>query len=236
MNDSHEQPKNTTKQILLVVLLLAGIAAVAAVCMPLVRLLAQPETQEKLRSTIASLGVKGWFLFLLLQMLQIIVAFIPGEVVQLMAGVLYGTWGGLFTCLLGALFASAIIFFVVRKAGEGLLVRLFGKNKLAEYDFLRDSERIETVTFVLFLIPGVPKDLLTYLAGISRINPWRFLLLSTLARTPALVVSTMIGSSASQGSLLVTALLTIGVAVAALVGVVYRKRLMAFLRRHGEPK
>lgn len=227
------------KTILLVIAgVIAFVAAVAlcVVLLPYFQQLSDPVVQEAFRAKIADLGVGGWFLFLLLQIMQIIIAFIPGEIVQLLSGVLYGVWGGVFTCLLGSLIASTLIFLTVRKLGDRLVVRLFGKNKLEEYAFLRDSERIETVTFLLFLIPGIPKDLLTYLAGISRIAMGKFLAISTLARIPALTVSTMVGASASRGDIGTTAVLVAGVTIIALVGVVYRARIMRFLRGHGAKK
>ena len=69
--------------------------------------------------------------------------------------------------------ASSTIFFSVRRFGYKLIRRLFGEDKLKEFDFLSNTEKVEAVTFVLFLIPGTPKDMLTYLAGVSRIDVYK---------------------------------------------------------------
>lgn len=229
-----EPRRNTSikKGVILISALLLLFLLLSALCIPWFNRLAEPDNQERLRAWISSLGFEGWLIFLGLQMLQVIVAFIPGEPVQLLAGVLYGTWGGLFVCLLGAVLASTLIFFTVRKAGDRLVVRLFGKNKLEEYAFLKDSERIETITFLLFLLPGMPKDLLTYLAGLTRIRPWKFLSIATLARVPALAASTLLGSSASRGNIEITLILVAVAVLAALVGVIYRERIMNLIRGH----
>lgn len=227
-------PKLKWKQIWVLLAILIAVIGITLLFMPFFHTISQPENQAKLEAWIASLGVRGWLLFLGLQMIQIIIAFIPGEPVQLMAGVIYGTWGGMLTCLLGSVLASAIVFFTVRKGGERLVQRLFGRNKLEEFAFLRDSRRIEMITLILFLIPGMPKDLLTYLGGLTRISPWKFLAIANLARVPALAASTLMGASASRGNLALTAGLALGAVVAAIVGVIYRSKLMTWVHRHGK--
>lgn len=230
--DKHPSPK--WKLILIAVVIFAVVIGLSLLCMPFFRRLSQPENQERLRAWIASLGFEGWLIFLGLQILQIVIAFIPGEPVQMMAGILYGTWGGMFTCLLGSVLASAIVFFAVRKGGERLVRRFFGSNKLDEFSFLRDSQRIETITLVLFLIPGMPKDLLTYLGGLTRIGPWKFLAIANLARIPALAASTLLGSSVSRGNLELTVVVALAAVLVALVGVIYRNRIMNWLHHHGK--
>lgn len=226
--------KRNAMLVLAVLLFVAVIIGISYLCIPLFRSLSQPEAQEQLRTWISSIGFGGWLIFLCLQMLQVIIAFIPGEPVQLLAGVLYGTWGGLATCLLGSVLASVFILLIVRKGGEKLVVKLFGKNKLDEFAFLKDSKRSELITFFLFLLPGLPKDLLTYLGGLTRIPPVKFIALSTIARIPALAASTLLGSSASTGNLGLTLLITAVVIVIAIVFLIYRDKVMAWIHRTGQ--
>lgn len=232
--DKRPASKPKLKLILIITAILAVIIGLSALCTPFFASLSQPENQERLRVWIGGLGFGGWVLFLSLQMLQIIIAFIPGEPVQVLAGVLYGTWGGMFTCLLGSVLASALVFFAVRRGGERLVQRLFGRNRLKEFAFLRDSRRIEMLTLILFLIPGMPKDLLTYLGGLTRIGPWKFLAIANLARVPALAASTLLGSSVSRGNLELTAALAFGAVIIAIAGVIYRGKIMAWVHRHGK--
>jgi len=204
--------------------------------MPWFRQLSDPAAQQALQEWIHSLGMAGWLFTLCIQILQIIVAFIPGEPVELLAGVLYGTWGGLATCLLGVLLASSTIFFSVRRFGYKLIRRLFGEDKLKEFDFLSNTEKVEAVTFVLFLIPGTPKDMLTYLAGVSRIKAADFLFISTFARIPSIITSTMMGATVSRGNwklALVAFLLT---AAIGFFGIFYKKKIMESLHRHSRKK
>ena len=219
----------------LIVATVAVIAALTVLCMPFFNYLADPSNQQQLREWIDSLGFIGLLVVLLIQILQIVIAFIPGEAVQLMAGVLYGAWGGLIICLTGSVLASSIIFFLVRRFGYRLVERIFGKKQLHNFKFFNSTKRVETVTFILFLLPGMPKDMLTYLAGISRIKPSRFLIISTFARIPALLTSTLMGSSVSKGNWEVALILFLVTGIVGIVGIRYKQQILDhFHRHHGE--
>ena len=187
------------KKILVLVIALVALAlAVAAVTlwlMPYVRMLEDPVIQAQFEGWVKDMGFLGFLAMLGLQILQVVVAFIPGEVVQLMAGAMYGTWGGLGLCLLGCIIASSIVFALVRKLGRGFVVKLFGEEQLDKYTFLDDTSRLEVVVFILFLIPGMPKDVLTYIVPMSEIRMPTFIFLSSIARIPGMIASTIIGSS-----------------------------------------
>lgn len=169
-------------------------------CMPYINMLSDPETQRQFEDWVGSLGILGVLLMLAIQVVQIIIAFIPGEIVQVLAGVMYGTWGGLALCLVGCILASAGVFVVIRKLGRDFVVRLFGKDKIENFDFLNDSSKLETLVFILFLIPGLPKDILTYIVPLTTIRLSSFLLLSTIGRIPGMIASTLIGSSITDAN------------------------------------
>lgn len=214
-------------------LLAASVIFLVVLSAPYWKALSLPENQERLQSWIAELGFKGWILFFCLQMLQIIIAFIPGEPIQMMAGVLYGAWGGILTWLAGSVCASILVFIIVRKGGERLVHKLFGKDKLEKFSFLRDSHQIEMITLILFLIPGMPKDLLTYLGGLTSIKLWKFIAISNLARIPALAASALLGSSASRGNMGLTLIISLLAIATAVIGVIFRDKLTSWLHQHG---
>ncbi|MBE6907095.1 MAG: TVP38/TMEM64 family protein [Ruminococcaceae bacterium] len=213
------------------------LVAITAVSMPFFSRLSDPATQQKLQLLVESMGFSGFFLVLGIQIIQVIIAFIPGEPVELLAGVLYGAWGGLFLCLLGIVLTSSAIFFTVRRFGYPLVLRLFGKEKIRDFKFLNNTEKVEIVTFILFLIPGTPKDMLTYLAGISGIKPSRFLLLSAFARIPSIVTSTTMGATMSHGNWKMTLLIFLLTAGTGLLGILYKDKIISHLhRQHKKPK
>lgn len=228
---SPEEKKQYRNLIAAAIAFVLVIGILSLLCMPLFERLSAPDNQEQLRAWINSLGFTGWLVILGIQILQIIIAFIPGEPVELLAGGLYGAWGGLFTCLLGIVTASSAIFFIVRKFGYRLVARIFGEQKLSEFKFINNTKKVETVTFILFLIPGTPKDMLTYLAGVSKIKPAQFLLISTFARIPSVITSTWMGASVSRGNWGMAIIVFLLTAAIGLFGILYKQKIMDQLHK-----
>jgi uncharacterized membrane protein YdjX (TVP38/TMEM64 family) len=216
-----------------VVAFLAVCALVGWACLPVYTALQDPANQVAFESWVGSLGVLGVALMLLIQVLQIVIAFIPGEVVQVLAGAMYGTWGGLLLCLVGCVLASGCVFAIIRRFGRGLVVRLFGEDKLNSFEFLNDSEKLDTLVFVLFLIPGMPKDTLTYIVPLSNIKLSSFLVLSTVARIPGMVASTLIGSSITDANWPLIVAVFVVVVVAGLLGIWKKDALMGWAKHVG---
>ncbi len=232
-----KEPDRSKFWVAVTILFFILLVAVTAASMPFFSRLSDPATQQKLQLLVESMGFSGFFLVLGIQIIQVIIAFIPGEPVELLAGVLYGAWGGLFLCLLGIVIASSAIFFTVRRFGYPLVLRLFGKEKIRDFKFLSNAEKVEIVTFILFLIPGTPKDMLTYLAGISGIKPSRFLLLSAFARIPSIVTSTTMGATMSHGDWKMTLFIFLLTAGTGLLGILYKDKIISHLhRQHKKPK
>lgn len=179
----------------LFVLLVAGLTVFL---FPYVQKLRDPQVQLLVEIWVRKVGVLGWLAMFGVQMLQVVIAFIPGEPVELIAGALYGAAGGLALCTLGCVTASALIFLLSKRLGKSVLDSLFGAEKVKDWKWLYDSRRMELVTFILFLIPGTPKDMLTYVVGVTNMRVGKFLLISSLARIPSVLSSTMIGSSLRQ--------------------------------------
>ena len=165
------------------------------------------------------------------QVLQVVIAFIPGEPIELIAGALYGTWGGLALCLCGTMLASAVIFLVSKKLGKSILDTLFGAEKVKDWKWLYDSQRMELVTFLLFLIPGTPKDMLAYVVGRDRYDCGKVcLLLSSFARIPSVITSTMMGDSLRDGNWQTTIVVFLVTALLGVVGITCKDRVLNFCR------
>ena len=222
--------KADKKDILLVIavlLLACGLIALTIWLWPWFKNLSTPQGQQLLQELAGGLGFGGWLLMVGLQLLQIIVAVIPGEPVEVLMGMLYGAWGGFLTCEVGVLAGSLLVFYAVRLLGAPLVRRIFGENKLQKYAFLQDTERLELLTFILFFIPGTPKDILTYVAGLTRISPLRFLGISAFARIPSILSSTYAGSTLAKGEWLRGLVIFAAVGAVSLIGIWAHKRLMA---------
>ena len=125
---------------------------------------------------------------------QIIVAIVPGEPIEIASGYAFGWFLGAVLCLLGTLFGQMVVFIFAKKFGLDFVEIFVSKKKLEKMAFLKDKEKIYVTIFFIFLIPGTPKDVLSYVAGITSIKLLPFLLVSGVARIPSVVSSTIAGS------------------------------------------
>ncbi|MCI5628908.1 MAG: VTT domain-containing protein [Terrisporobacter sp.] len=125
---------------------------------------------------------------------QIIVAIVPGEPIEIASGYAFGWFLGAVLCLLGTLVGQMVVFIFAKKFGLDFVEIFVSKKKLEKMSFLKDKEKIYVTIFFIFLIPGTPKDVLSYVAGITSIKLLPFLLVSGVARIPSVVSSTIAGS------------------------------------------
>jgi uncharacterized membrane protein YdjX (TVP38/TMEM64 family) len=213
------------------VLFVASVAA-CVLLRPFIVNVRLSEYREQFSVWIKNMGVKGVAILLGIQALQIVLAIIPGGPVEIAAGAAYGAWGGFAICILGCAMAATGIFFAVRVFGVPLVERFFGKKLTEKYRFLGNAKKFSLALFLLFLIPGIPKDALTYIAPLGSIKPGRFIIISTAARSPAILMATMLGSSALRGNWTLVALLFGAIAVTGIVGILYGGRIADKLK-HG---
>ena len=222
--------KNIKKYMLAMLLILAaGLCAAAA--FPVYQWLSVPENRSLIWQRIDSLGPWGVGIFLCIQVLQVIVALIPGEPVELAAGMLYGTWGGLLICLAGILIGSSVIFTLARRFGQPLVRKLIHEEDMKKYAFLSDAQKLDMLVFLVFLIPGTPKDTLNYLCPLTPISPVRFLILSTFARIPSVLSSTFAGANFAEGNLIGSALILCLTTLVGILGIRYEKVLIQWLNQ-----
>jgi uncharacterized membrane protein YdjX (TVP38/TMEM64 family) len=222
------------KQKKLLIILLSIFAAATVVLTvlfwPFIKDLQNPEYRERFSGWVTGLGLKGVLILLGIQMLQIIVAVIPGGPIELIAGAAYGAWGGLGVCLAGSIIASALIFSAVRKFGIPLLHLFFKKDDIAVWSFLKNTQKAALIVFILFLIPGMPKDMLTWVAPLSALSLPLFLCVSSVGRIPAMLSTAIMGDSMIQGNWLMTLLLFLIIAAAGLLGIWLRGKLLKKLQ------
>lgn len=223
--------RSAKKWILLLFLLaLCGILLWKA-GIPLAVWFTSAENRKHFWRWIDSLGPIGVLVFLLIQILQVVIAIIPGEPVELAAGMLYGMWGGLAVCLAGILIGSIGIFTLVRRMGKPFVQKILDEETVKKYDFLHDAQKLDTLIFLMFLIPGTPKDALTYLCPLTDIRPSHFLLLSTLARIPSVISSTFAGANFAEGNWVGSLTVLLITSFVGLIGIRYEKFLTQKLNR-----
>ena len=150
-------------------------------------------SREDFRDYVRSFGALAPAVMLGLQILQVFIALIPGELVESAAGFILGPWLGTLVCYLGIALASALILTLTRRCGVKLVEVFISREKINELRFLSTEQKRNALIFLLFFIPGTPKDLLTYFVGLTDIKLGTFLLLSMVARIPSVLTSTFGG-------------------------------------------
>ena len=166
---------------------------------PMVRLVSQPQA---FRAWVEAHGFGGKLLFVGMVILQVIVAIIPGEPLEIGAGYAFGAVEGTLLCLIGIAIGSTLVFLLVRKFGVPLVEVFFPVEKIRALRFLQDSRRLNRLTFLLFFIPGTPKDLLCYFVGLTEMKLPVWMAISFFARIPSVVTSTLGGDALGTQSYL----------------------------------
>ena len=215
---------------LLGLLIFIGIVAAIVVALwPSLSQIFEPNGADRVIESIQSQGAFGILMVLGLQFVQVVVAFIPGEVVQVAAGMLYGPWLGSLIILVGCVISSAVIYELVHRLGAPFVRDMVSKEHLAKFYEFEKSGKLNVVVFILFLIPAMPKDVFTYLVPLTNMRMRTFLILATIGRIPGVLVSTYAAAGLAEGQI-TTSLIIFGVAAAiALVCLIFRNRIMRVL-------
>ncbi len=193
------------------------------------RLVSKP---ERFREAITAYGPLSAVIFILIQAAQIVIAVIPGEVVQIAGGYVFGTFLGTVYSVIGTILGTLIAFFAVRLLGYALVRAFVSPKKLESLTFLVNDPRAEIGLFALFLIPGIPKDAIVYISGLTPIKPLRLLLICTIARFPALWGSAYIGANLQEKDYLAVWILSGVSLVLFIAGILLKDRIFGWVRRH----
>ena len=212
-------------RIIMTILFIVIMIFIIIISIPIIKMLRTNEGRQKIEDTVNSFGALSFFIFIGVQLLQIVVAFIPGEPIEILGGILFGALGGLFLCLIGILIGTVMVFYLVKFIGSPLVEVFASNEKIKKIKLLNDEKRLETLVFVLFLIPGTPKDALTYVVPLTKIKPSKYFIYSTLARIPSVVTSTMVGANLGKGHIGMSVIIFIITICIGLVGILYNDKI-----------
>ena len=176
---------------LVLVFIFTGIIAVL-IGKPMIVFVNKP---ERFREFVNSYGILADIVFILMLVFQMIIAIIPGEPFEIAAGYAFGYLRGTVDCMLAFALGGIIVFLAVRKFGVKIVEVFFSVEKIRELKFLQNPKRVNTTTFIVFLIPGTPKDLLSYFVGLTDMKLSVWLFITTVARIPSLITSILTGSA-----------------------------------------
>lgn len=193
--------------------------------------------EARIKALVERAGVWGPLTFIAVQVLQIIIAPIPGQVIPVIAGALFGPWWGVLYSIVGAFLGFTAVFLLARKLGRPFVERFFKKEDLKKFDYLTKKGG-PLAFFLIFLLPGFPDDIICYLAGLSTIPLRTLIFVSIAGRLPGYVLASFFGSEFSSESSHLYFWIAAVIAIIVLIGFWKRKQLEAWMRRfvHDEPR
>lgn len=179
---------------------------------------------ESLRLFLSRFNGCDKLVFVAIRAFQTVIKIIPAEPLEIGSGVLYGTWGGLLLCILGTEIGSLAIIALTKLFGRRLVNLFVPIEKIDSLKFLKNEKKVYLTLFFIYLIPGTPKDVLTYVAGITNLNLVKFLIITGIARIPSIITSTMCGEQLIEKNYVLALAIFVGTAIlAAICSAVYKK-------------
>jgi len=206
----------------IVIFLLFCLGITVYIGIPMVRLASRPEA---FRAWVDSFGFWGQLIFICMVVLQVIVALIPGEPLELAAGYAFGAAEGTVLCLTGILIGSWLVFAAVRRFGPKLLEVFFPDREIRRLSFLKNSRSAGVLALILMTIPGTPKDLLSYFAGLTPLSLWQWLGIVTVSRIPSLISSTVSGAAAGERNYMLAGAVFLLTAAVSAMGILYYRKI-----------
>lgn len=211
----YQKRKRLVSIVSLLVLIAFFVVITVFIGKPMVEGLADP---EEFRQWVDSHGPVGRLAFLGMMTLQVVVAMIPGEPLEIAAGYVFGNFEGLMLCILGAVLGTMIIFGFTRLFGVKMVEAFISREKIESIRFLHNPEKRNVLVFLLFFIPGTPKDVITYFIGLTSMKLPAFLLLSSIGRIPSVITSTIVGNALGTQNYVAAVLVFVGTGLAAAAG------------------
>ena len=188
--------------------------------------LTSEEGRLEFKKIIENLGIKGAILIIALEISKIILVFLPGEPIELLAGMCYGPWIGLLIIYIGVTISNIIIIFLVKKYGVKFVQDVIKEKKIKKINQMIDdnNDRTEITLFVLYFLPFLPKDFITYVASLLPISKVKFLIISIIARFPAVFSSVLVGSKILDGKIISIILIyTVTYIISGIIAMIYKK-------------
>ncbi len=219
------------KQINNVLKVIAAVAVFAVAMLltvyffPQISRLRESDVRDRVREYIQLRGAVGLLLMLGIQLVQVILSIIPGEPVEVLFGFVYGPWLGALLCLVGQSLGSFAVFSVTRALGKNFMHKIEDSGKYRKLSFLKEPKKRDTLIFLLFFLPGTPKDTLTYFAPFTGIELWKFMLISGVARIPSVITSAFAGNSIFAGDYFSSIIIFCITGLIGLIGIFVYNRL-----------
>ena len=202
-------------------LVIAALIILSAVVMYFIGkpLVAFVSDAESFRLWIEQQGWLGRVAFLFMLLFQVVFAFIPGGVFEVAGGYAFGAVEGTILCVIGTTLGSAAVFLLVKRYGLKFVLLFFTQEKLDSVRFMHNKKRLYLLIFIAFIIPGTPKDLLCYVAGLTDMKLAAWLIITSIARIPAITISTIGGNAIGMESYVFAAVVFVFILLISAIGI-----------------
>lgn len=220
------------KMIIKLIALIAIIALMVGVTitiMPWINSLQTPEGREKLELYIESKKTVGTLIYIGLQAFQVILPVIPP--IQIVGGALFGTFWGSVLSFIGLYVGMGIVYGLVRLVGYPLVEAFVNPKNLKRFKFLQEPDRVALIFFVIYLIPAMPKDALSFLAPLTSMDKKTYFLYVLPARLPLVILSVAFGSSISNGNYSLAVILSIIMVDIGIIGIIFREKVINYFEK-----
>ena len=171
----------------------------------------------------------AWLLIIGIQIIQVVICVLPGQPVQFASSYMFGVAAGFALSLIGAVIGTVISFFLAKVLGRDALSLFFDREKLEDYRNKLNTGKGLMLAFLIYLIPGIPKDLVSYAAGISDMRFLPFLIVATVGRSPGMLGSLLLGHYFGRQNFRAIVILSVITALILLICYIFRRKLTGFL-------
>ena len=230
--------KKLTKQqiALLVVIAVVILAVIGAVIYfwPYISSLQEEENQKIFQDWVRSFGPWGVIILLVIQVLQIVLFFIPGEVIEFSSGLLYGILGGYLICIAGQILAILLTYFLVMIFGKALVDKMVDKETMDKVE--ERHTRAEVLLFFCLLIPGIPKDVFNFVAPYYKVPMWKYIIITLIARFPTVFSSILMGAAILNGEFNLSLIVLIVSATVGIFGIIFNKQIVKLIDKINDKK
>ena len=174
------------------------------------------------------------FVYIGLQIVQIVISIIPGQVFQMAAGYIYGFRPALLFAMTGALLGTTLSFMLAKALGRDFLHIFFGEEKMSYYIERLNSKKMYAIVFFLYLIPGIPKDMVSYAAGVSEIKFKPFIIISALGRLPGMIGCLLMGDMMMEENYTGAVIIGVFAVITFALCIIFRKKIHGLLDKFYE--
>lgn len=159
--------------------------------------------------------------------IQMLFAFLPGEPLELASGYLFGNLFGTIICLIGSCIGTIMIYFIVQKFRYKIIDVMFDKNEVKKVENMLSTKKNLFFVFIIFLIPGTPKDIITYVASLAKLKLSKWVILTTVGRIPSIITSTYLSAYLKQENYMGALIMLCVTCVLVVVGTIYYRHSTA---------